>query len=313
MSVHWSLYIIALVVLNVAGAFWLLWWTARRRPGPAAEAETTGHRWDGDLTELNNPLPRWWLWLFYLTVIFSAVYLVLYPGFGGFPGVLKWTQARQHAEQVAEAERAYAAKFARFESLDLVTLSQTPEAMSAARNLFVNNCATCHGSDGRGAVSFPNLTDADWLYGSEPETIRTTIAEGRIGVMPPWGEALGAQGVEDVIAYVLSLSGEDIPAELARAGAEKFAMFCASCHGLDGRGNLQLGAPNLTDAVWLFGKSPESLRTTITQGRTSQMPAHLGLLGPQKVHLLAAYVISLSSPVAARPDRDNVEDDDEDD
>jgi cytochrome c oxidase cbb3-type subunit 3 len=302
MSVQWSLYIIALVVLNVAGALWLLWWTARRRAGPAAEAETTGHRWDGDLTELNNPLPRWWLWLFYLTVIFSAAYLVLYPGFGSFPGVLKWTQQRQHAEQVAAADQAYAGLYTHFASLDLATLSRNPEAMSAARNLFVNNCATCHGSDGRGAVGFPNLTDADWLYGSEPETIKKTIAEGRMAVMPPWGDALGPQGVEEVIAYVLSLSGESVPAELASAGAEKFAMFCASCHGSDGRGNRELGAPNLTDSVWMFGKSPESLRTTIAQGRISQMPAHLGLLGPQKVHLMAAYVINLSSRAATPAD-----------
>jgi len=300
MSVQWSLYIIGLVVLNVAGALWLLWRTARRRSGAAAEAETTGHRWDGDLTELNNPLPRWWLWLFYLTVIFSAMYLVLFPGFGSYPGVLKWTQQRQHAEQVGAAERIYAAQYARYASLDLATLSRTPEAMSTARNLFVNNCATCHGSDGRGAVGFPNLTDADWLYGSEPETIKQTIMEGRMSVMPPWGDALGAQGVEDVIAYVLSLSGEKIPAGLANAGAERFAMFCASCHGPDGRGNRELGAPNLTDAVWMFGKSPEAIRTTIAQGRMSQMPAHLGLLGPQKVHLLAAYVINLSS-AAAKP------------
>jgi cytochrome c oxidase cbb3-type subunit 3 len=152
MSTQWSLFVIALVVLNVGGALWLLWWTARRRVGSAPVAETTGHRWDGDLTELNNPLPRWWLWLFYLTIIFSAVYLVLFPGFGNFPGVLQWTQQRQHAAQVAAAERAYAAQFAHFASLDLATLSRTPEAMSAARNLFVNNCAQCHGSDGRGAA-----------------------------------------------------------------------------------------------------------------------------------------------------------------
>ena len=287
----WSYYVIALVLINVLGALWLLWWTRRRG---AAEAETTGHVWDGDLTEYNNPLPRWWLWLFYLTVIFAAGYLVLYPGFGNYAGRLGWSQQEQHHEQVAAAEQAYAARFARFATMDIAALSRDTEAMAAARNLFGNNCATCHGSDARGAVGFPNLTDNDWLYGGDPATLEQTIGQGRLGVMPPWGEALGASGVEEVIAYVLSFTRSDLPPAMAAAGKQKFEMLCGSCHGNDGRGNPQLGAPNLADDIWLFGDSPETIRQTITRGRSSQMPAHLPLLGELKVRMLAAYVMSLS-------------------
>lgn len=295
MSADWSYYVIVLVIINVAGALWLLWWTRRRG---ANEAETTGHVWDGDLSEYNNPLPRWWLWLFYLTVIFAAGYLVLYPGFGNYGGQLGWSQQKQYSEQVAAAEQAYAARFARFASMDIPTLSRDAEAMAAARNLFGNNCATCHGSDARGAVGFPNLTDGDWLYGGDPATLEQTIRDGRYGVMPPWGEALGASGVEEVIAYVLSLSGTRAPEDMAAAGKPKFDLFCTACHGTDARGNQQLGAPNLADTIWLYSDSPESIRQTLVKGRSNQMPAHLPLLGEQKVRLLAAYVMSLSQPEA---------------
>lgn len=291
MSANWSYYVMALVLINVAGALWLLWWTRRRGTN---EAETTGHVWDGDLSEYNNPLPRWWLWLFYLTVIFSAVYLVLYPGFGNYTGRLGWSQQKQHSEQVAVAEQAYAARFARFASMDIPALSRDAEAMATARNLFANNCATCHGSDARGAVGFPNLTDGDWLYGGDPATLEQTIGQGRNGVMPPWGEVLGASGVEDVIAYVLSLSRSDVPPAMAAAGKPRYEMFCVACHGADARGNQQLGAPNLADDIWLYSDSPESIRQTIVQGRSNHMPTHLPLLGEQKVRLLAAYVMSLS-------------------
>lgn len=302
MSLGWNIWIIGFVALNVAGALWLLWWTARRRGGEAApEAKTTGHTWDGDLTEYNNPLPRWWLWLFYLTVAFSFVYLAIYPGLGSFAGTSHWTQERQHAEQVAVADSAYAAKFAPFAALDLPTLTRTPDALSAGRNLFANNCAQCHGSDARGNIGFPNLTDQDWLYGGAPETIEQSIAQGRQGVMPPWSDALGAQGVEEIIAYTLSLSGQKVPPDLAVAGKARFDMLCVACHGADARGNTQFGAPNLTDNIWLYGDSPEVIRKALQHGLNGQMPAHLPLLGPVKVHLVAGYVYSLSQPQTPSP------------
>jgi cytochrome c oxidase cbb3-type subunit 3 len=290
MSDRWSYFVIVLVLVNVLGSLWLLWWTRRRKQ----EASTTGHVWDGDLTEYNNPLPRWWLWLFIATVVFAAGYLVLYPGFGNYEGRLGWSQASQHVEQVAAAQRAWQERFARYESVDIVTLSRDPQAMTAARSLFGNNCATCHGSDARGAAGFPNLTDADWLHGGNADTIERTISDGRTGVMPPMGAALGASGIEEVIAYVLSLSGTKGLADMAAAGKPKFELYCAACHGMDGRGNMQVGAPNLTDDIWLYDNSPESIRQTIVKGRTNQMPPHLPVLGPQKVRMLAAYVYSLS-------------------
>ena len=189
MSAGWIGFIVALVVLNILGCVGLLWWTARRRPGDPAP-EDTSHVWDGDLTEYNNPLPRWWLWLFLITVVFSAAYLVLYPGFGNYAGRLGWSQLRQHEEQVAAAEQAYAARFARFTDMDISALSRDAEAMAAARNLFANNCATCHGSDAKGSKGFPNLTDNDWLYGGSGETLIETITRGREGTMPPMAAAV---------------------------------------------------------------------------------------------------------------------------
>ena len=197
------------------------------------------------------------------------------------------------------AERVYTEKFARYQTVELPTLSGTAEAVAAGHNIFANTCAQCHGSDARGAVGFPNLTDRDWLWGGSPDAIEQTITNGRQGVMPPWAEALGAQGTEEVIAYVLSLSGQKVPADLAAAGKTRFDQFCVACHGADARGNQQLGAPNLTDNIWLYGDSPQSIRTTLQNGRNGQMPAHLPLLGPLKAHLVAAYVYSLSHPQTA--------------
>jgi cytochrome c oxidase cbb3-type subunit 3 len=294
MSNAWSGYIIALVALNVAGAVWLLWWTAKRRG--AKEADTTGHVWDENLTEYNKPLPRWWLWLFVLTVVFAGAYLALYPGLGNVRGGLQWTQTAQHQAEVAAAERAYNARLAKFSGMDVPALSRNVEAMAAARNLFAHNCSTCHGSDARGARGFPNLTDQDWLYGGDPDSLLQTIGHGRQGVMPPMAQILGASGVEDVIAYVLSLSQSGLPAEMVSAGKPRFEMLCASCHGVNGHGSALVGAPNLTDRTWLYGNDPRAIREALTQGRNNQMPAHLPLLGEQKVRLLAAYVYNLSHP-----------------
>ena len=297
MTTGWTLFIVILTAINVVGAVWLLWVTSRKAPGEQKPgAETTGHTWDGNLREFNNPLPRWWLWLFYGTVAFSIVYLVLYPGLGSWQGTRGWTQQSQWQAEVDEAEAAAAPVYERFAGMNLGQLGEDPDAMRVARNLYANNCAMCHGSDARGAKGFPNLTDADWQWGGAPDTVLATIGYGRTGVMPPWGEALGAQGVEEVVAYVLSLSGLDAPAELAAAGRPKFEMFCSSCHGLDGTGMQVLGAPNLTDDVWLYAGTADEIRYGILNGRNNQMPAQLETLGEQKVRLLTAYVLSLAPP-----------------
>jgi cytochrome c oxidase cbb3-type subunit 3 len=288
-----SLFIIVLTVANVAGALWLLWWT-RRSPGEASSTEhTTGHVWDGDLVELNNPLPRWWLWLFIITVVFAGVYLLLYPGLGNYQGTLKWTSQTEHEAEFRLNAARIEQTLAPFAARDVNHLANDAAALNIGRNLFLNNCATCHGSDGGGAPGFPNLSDQDWLWGGDPDTVTATIANGRTGMMPPWGEALGARGVENVLAYVLSLQGRKLEAGDVKAGAAKFAELCAACHGPDAKGNPQLGAPNLADGIWLHGGSLASIRETIEKGRSGAMPAHAARLGETRVKLLAAYVLSL--------------------
>ncbi|TFG86296.1 MAG: cytochrome-c oxidase, cbb3-type subunit III [Chromatiales bacterium] len=294
MTSGWSWFIIIVSLANIAGAWWLLKANAQTTI-PKSEGPDTGHVWDEDLTELNSPLPRWWYWLFVLTVVWGLGYLVFYPGLGNFAGVLGWTQQNQHAAEVQAAMAVQAPRYARFAGLSLPALSQDPDAMGEARSLFANGCAGCHGSDARGAPGFPNLTDDDWLYGNAPETLVTTIGSGRAGVMPGWEAALGNDGVTEVVAYVQSLGGSAADPALAQAGAPRYAMFCIACHGPDARGNQVLGAPNLTDDIWLFGGDAGSLRVSIGEGRYNEMPAHTALLGPERVRLMAAYVLGLSA------------------
>jgi len=292
-SSAFSIFIIVLTLANIVGALWLLWWT-RRSPGEASTTEhTTGHVWDEDLTELNNPLPRWWLWMFLLSVVFGLVYFVLYPALGNYQGTLKWSSRTEHAADSRLNAQRIETALAPFSSRSVAELSKDGAALNIGRNLFLNNCATCHGSDGGGAPGFPNLTDKDWLYGGDPDTLVTTIGSGRNGIMPPWGDALGARGVEDVLSYVMSLGGRKLEAGDANAGREKFQQLCAACHGPDGHGNATLGAPNLSDGTWLHGGSLAAVRETIEKGRTGTMPGHAARLGDTRVKLLAAYVLSL--------------------
>jgi cytochrome c oxidase cbb3-type subunit III len=288
-----SIFIVALTLANIAGAVWLLWWT-RRSPGEASSTDhTTGHVWDEDLHELNNPLPRWWLWLFIITVVFGLVYFVLYPGLGTFKGTRNWTSQSEHAADAKANAARIEQALAPYSARSVAELSGDSAALNVGRNLFLNNCATCHGSDAGGAPGFPNLTEKDWLWGGDADTIVATISNGRTGVMPPWGEALGARGVEDMLAYVFSLSGRKLEAGDVHAGAKKFAELCAACHGPDAHGNPALGAPNLSDGIWLHGGSLAAVRDTIEKGRNGTMPAHTARLGETRVKLLAAYVLSL--------------------
>jgi len=291
-----SAFIVILTVLNIVGACWRMLSMRRRRSGDATpEGETTGHVWDGDLAEYNNPLPRWWLWLFFISVAFSVVYLALYPGLGNFAGRLGWTSSAQHASLQRASEAQAQLLMAHFAGKSVDELRNDPEALKIGRNLFANNCAICHGADAHGNPGFPNLTDQDWLYGGSAEQVETTISGGRNGVMIAWQEALGSDGVENVLAYVLSLSGREVPAGDVAAGAKIFATNCIACHGPDGKGNQLLGAPNLTDHVWLYGGSVDAVRNSIAKGHQGHMPAQLARLGPQRVKLLAAYVLSLGT------------------
>lgn len=302
MTSGWSLFVIIVTIVNILACVWLLRWTAKPRNagekiGGGAE---TGHVWDKDLREYNNPLPKWWLWVFYITVVFGLLYLALYPGLGNFGGAKGWTQARQYEEEKAAVEAKAAAILGPLAAMPVGELVDNAQAMTTARNLYLQNCAQCHGSDGGGAKGFPNLANADWQWGGDAETVVTTITGGRIAAMPPWGQVLGEQGVAEVVAFVQSLSGPttDANASLAVAGQARFQTLCAACHGADGKGNPLLGAPNLTDDVWLYGGDAATLRQTIASGRNGQMPAWGEKLGEQRVKLLAAYVTKLSREVS---------------
>jgi cytochrome c oxidase cbb3-type subunit 3 len=298
MSRAFGIFIAVTTLANIAAVLWLIWWTSRGS-GKVAPLETT-HVWDDDLTEYNNPLPRWWLWMFLLSIAFCLCYLLLYPGLGRFAGLKSWTAVSQYNQEDFAARRALDLRFAAFNGKSLNALSQDPGAMATARNLFALNCSACHGSDARGAKGFPNLTDKDWLWGGSEDNVYQSISQGRDAAMPAWGPILGHDGVENVMGYVLSLSGRqsDTPmtAQSLSAGKTTFTTFCSACHGTDGKGNQVLGAPNLTDSIWLHGGSFADIRETITKGRINKMPAHLERLGETKVRLLAAYVLGLSQP-----------------
>ncbi len=296
MTSGWSWFIIIATLANIACVLWLLFANGRAASGETGS--NTTHVWDGDLTEFNNPLPRWWFWLFVLTTVWALGYLVFYPGLGDFRGTLGWSQEQQHAAEVQAASAVQAPRYARFATLSLEQLAKDPDAMGEARSLFANGCAACHGSDARGALGFPNLTDSEWLYGNAPEMLLTTIGAGRMGVMPGWEPVFGDAGVEEVVAYVQSLSGTASDPALVQAGATRYATFCVACHGADAKGNPALGAPSLADNVWLYGGDVATLRKTLAAGRQGQMPAHEALLGKDRVRLMAAYVLSLGAPAS---------------
>jgi cytochrome c oxidase cbb3-type subunit 3 len=298
MSGFWHGFIIIFTLVNIAACLWLLVWTARK-PRGEQEEETTGHVWDENLTELNNPLPRWWLWLFIGTVVFSLVYLVLYPGLGRFEGTLGWSQTKQYRQEKQTVDSLAANTYARFAGMTLEQLAISEDALQYGQRLFINNCSVCHGSDAGGARGFPSLHDQDWLWGGTAENIQASITAGRTGVMPAWGGALGEEGVEEVASYILTLSGRQYRVAVESVGKQKYAMFCAGCHGQEGKGNLLLGAPNLTDNIWLHGFDIETIKSVIRDGRTNIMPTHKGLLSDMQISLLTAYIGSLTNEQAA--------------
>jgi cytochrome c oxidase cbb3-type subunit III len=302
----WSVYIAALTVLGLLGCLVLLFVAARRRvyvdaqtnaqtKAQAPADNSTGHVWDEDLRELNNPLPRWWMWLFVLTVVFSAVYLVLYPGLGSAAGSLKWTSVQQHDTEQAAAQALAAPLFAAHANTPVQALASNPQAMAMGERLYANHCAACHGADAHGSKGFPNLSDKDWLWGGAPDRIEETISKGRQALMPAMATAVGtADDVRNLANFVLTLSGgpDSVKAQLGRP---KFAV-CAACHGADGKGNTALGAPNLTDDVWLHGAGEDAIVAMVTHGKTNSMPAFAERLSAPQIHVLSAYVWGLSNP-----------------
>ena len=291
-SNFWPWYIGIAAILSLAACFvFLIAITRGQRPN---EEETTGHVWDEDLREWNNPLPGWWRWLFHGTIAFAVVYLVLFPGLGFWNGTQSWTQENQYRAEMASADATYGPIYARYESQPVEALAKDPEAQKIGKRLFLNYCTACHGSDAGGAPGYPNLRDEEWKWGGTPEAIETTITGGRQANMAAWEPALGKDGVKEVVQYVLSFSNRQTHPELVEAGKQKFEAICFSCHRLTGKGNPAVGAPDLTNDIWQYGGSEAAITQTVSYGRKGMMPAHGDFLGPAKVRLLAAYVYGLS-------------------
>ena len=303
-SNFWSLYVAGLALLSIVACGVFLYRMGRMRVKAAPKAgegvSTTGHVWDEDLAEYNHPLPRWWMWLFYITIVFSLGYLVLYPGLGRLPGTFGWTSAGAYSREVADSDARVRPLYAKYLAMDVKQVAADPQAHAMGERLFLNHCAQCHGSDAGGGKGFPNLRDRDWLYGGDPQTISDSITNGRNGIMPSFAAALGPDGVKNVANYVRSLSGLPVDSLRAQLGKPVFMQNCAACHGPEGKGNTAVGAPNLTDEVWLYGGSEATVMETIAKGRgspsaVSRMPAHKDDLDEGKIHLLAAYVWGLSN------------------
>ena len=296
-SNFWPAYIASITILGMVACLVLLWFSGKTK-AMTSHDNTTGHVWDGDLREMNNPLPRWWVWLFIITVVFSLAYLVIYPGAGAFKGKLGWTSVGQYDKEVAAGNKEIEPVYAKFNGMSPEDLAKDPKAMAIGERLFMNNCAQCHGSDARGSKGFPNLTDKDWLGGSTPEDIKNVILKGRAGNMPPMAAAVGSsEDVTNLANYVLSLSKGPHDSVKAELGKAKFGV-CAACHGPDGKGNPAVGAPNLTDDIWLHGFGEAAIVAMITNGKVNPMPPQGDKLTPSQVNVLTAYVWGLSNKAA---------------
>lgn len=309
MSTFWSWYVTALTIGTLLALLWLVFAT-RKGEKKGTTDQTMGHAFDG-IEEYDNPLPKWWFMLFIGTIIFAVAYLALYPGLGNWKGVLPgyeggWTQVKQWQKEVDKADAQYGPIYAKYAAMPIADVAKDEQALKMGGRLFSTYCSICHGSDAKGAVGFPNLSDSNWRWGGEPDTIKTTILHGRMAMMPAWGSIIGDDGVKNVSAYVRSsLAGLPLPegnnADL-QAGQTIFNSNCMACHGPQGKGMPMMGAPDLTHpAGWIYGSSMAQLQQTIRYGRNGQMPAQDAYLGNDKVHLLAAYVFSLSQQASQAP------------
>jgi len=295
MPAFWHWFITVGTVLFTIWCIWLISWSAKQGPQNIADDEVVGHKWDGDLEEWNNPAPRWWLYFYFGTIVWAIAYLVAYPGLGNWDGLLGWSQLGQYEEEMQAAADRYEPIYERYAAMGFDELKQEPDAMKLGASLYASYCTTCHGSDARGATGYPNLTDNDWLWGGTEAAITTTLRQGRMGVMPILAPAMGGDaGVNNMVAYVRSLSGLVEADADAMSAQPMFVALCSACHNADGSGNPMFGAPNLTDEIWLHGSSDLAVRTPIINGRNSVMPAHGDLLGENRGKILAAYVSSLS-------------------
>lgn len=296
MPAFWSWFVAAGTIVFVIWCIWLISWSAKQGPQNKQDEDLVGHRWDGDIEEKNNPAPKWWLYLYFMTIAWGAAYLFMYPGLGIYEGLLNWSQQGQYEEEMRVAEERYEPIYVGFAEMEFEALAQNAEAQKLGKSLFASYCTTCHGSDARGATGFPNLTDDDWLWGDSEAAITATISHGRNNIMPALSAALGGEaGIDNMVRYVESLSGRAEADAAAMTAQPMFVALCSACHSPDGTGNQALGGPNLTDDVWLYGSSSGVIRTTIVEGRSGVMPPHGELLGDNRTKILASYIYSLPS------------------
>lgn len=291
MPAFWHWFVAAGTIVFTIWCIWLISWSAKQGPQNVADDDLVGHKWDGDLEEWNNPAPKWWLYLYFITIAWAIGYMIAFPGIGNYKGMLGWSQESQYEAEMQAAAENYEPIYEKFAAMDFVELSQNPEAQALGKSLFASYCTTCHGSDAHGAPGYPNLADNDWLWGNTEADLIASIGNGRRAAMPPQGSILNDEQVDNLVAHVKNLSGMgDVNAD----GQAEFALRCAMCHNPDGSGNKIFGAPNLTDDIWLYGSSDDVIRNTIVNGRNGLMPAHGDLFGDNRIKILAAYVYSMS-------------------
>ncbi|WP_454994024.1 cytochrome-c oxidase, cbb3-type subunit III [Cardiobacterium hominis] len=307
-----SIFIAAVTILHILGYIGLVYWTTHiKAGGDAKEGEVIDHTWDGDLKEMNNPMPGWWLSLFYLMIAFAIAYLFLYPGV--YKGSKGWTQLTQYQQESRRVDARSAEYFRHYAGKSVEDLAKDTDALAIGRRIFLQNCAVCHASDAGGTPgNYPNLTDKDWIWGGTPENIINTITNGRTGAMPAGGALISVtpgqapsaedqQKLEDVSNYILALGGYEHDQALAEKGKELYGTSCVACHGPDGKGNPVIGGINLADQTWLYAEDsedPAALKTfiqnQIQHPRNNVMPAWKDILGEAKIKVVAAYVYSLS-------------------
>ena len=312
-----SIFIAAVTILHILGYIGLVYWTTHiKAGGDAKEGEIIDHTWDGDLKEMNNPMPGWWLSLFYLMIAFAIAYLFLYPGV--YKGSKGWTQLTQYQQESRRVDARSAEYFRHYAGKSVEELAKDPDALATGRRIFLQNCAVCHATDAGGTPgNYPNLTDKDWIWGGTPENIINTITNGHTGAMPAGGALISVtpgqapsaedqQKLEDVSNYILALGGYEHDQALAEKGKELYGTSCVACHGPDGKGNPIIGGINLADQTWLYAEDsedPAALKTfiqnQIQHPRNNVMPAWKDILGEAKIKVVAAYVYSLSQDESA--------------
>ena len=294
MTTFWAWFVAAGTIAFVIWCVWLVGWSAKQGPQNKEDEDLVGHKWDGDLEEWNNPAPKWWLYLYFITIIWGVGYMLAYPGIAAYEGFLGWSQEGQYEQEMQAANERYEPIYTRFYEMDFEVLAADPEAQKLGASLYAGYCTTCHGSDARGAKGYPNLTDNDWIWGNSETQITASIAQGRNAIMPQLGAALGGDaGIDNMVRYVRSLSGLVEADDATMTAQPMFVALCSACHNADGSGNALLGGPNLTDDIWLYGSSDLDVRESIVNGRNGIMPPHGEFLGEKRTRILAAYVSSL--------------------